>query len=160
MASWAEFEASAPEMAAAGRALLFRSGDSDGLLTTVAGEGLPRTHPVNVRIVDGRVLTFVQAASAKARDLMSDGRYALHAHQDPQRPDEFLLRGRGTLVTDPDARARAVASWPFRPGDAYPLVELDIEHALLGARADADAWPPQYSSWRSARDLLHPPAHR
>ncbi len=114
---------------------LFRSGSGEGLLTTVAGDGLPRTHPVNVGIVEGRLLTFVQGASAKARDLATDGRYSLHAHLDPDRPDEFLLRGRGTVITDAAIRAKAVASWPFNPADSYPLVELDIEHALFGDRS-------------------------
>jgi hypothetical protein len=41
-----------------------------------------------------------------------------------------------------------VGSWPFTPDDSYPLVELDIEHALFGDRADPDAWPPVYTSWR------------
>jgi hypothetical protein len=151
MASWAEFQAAAPEMAAAGERALFRSGSGDGLLTTIAGDGLPRTHPVNVGIVDGRLLTFVQGASAKARDLATDGRYALHAHLDPERPHEFLLRGRGTVITDAATRARAAATWPFNPRDSYPLVELDIEHALFGDRASADAWPPVYTSWRPTR---------
>ena len=150
MASWSEFQAAAPDMAAAGEATLFRSGSGDGLLTTVAGDDLPRTHPVNVGIVGGRLMTFVQGKSAKARDLMTDGRYALHAHLDPERPHEFLLRGRGTVLTDPTVRAKAAASWPFKPADSYPLVELDIEHALFGDRADADSWPPVYTSWRPA----------
>ena len=151
MASWSEFQAAVPEMAAVGEEVLFRSGSGDGLLTTVAGDDLPRTHPVNVGIVDGRLMTFVQGASAKARDLTTDGRYALHAHLDPNRPHEFLLRGRGTVITDASVRAQAAGSWPFTPDDSYPLVELDIEHALFGDRAEADAWPPVYTSWRPAR---------
>ena len=151
MANWREFLTARPEMAAAGEEALFRSGSGDGLLTTIAGDGLPRTHPVNIGIVDGRLLTFVQGASAKARDLVTDGRYALHAHVDPERPQEFLLRGRGTVITDANTRATAAASWPFTPDDSYPLVELDIEHALFGDRADADAWPPVYTSWRPTR---------
>ncbi|MGH2407791.1 MAG: pyridoxamine 5'-phosphate oxidase family protein [Candidatus Limnocylindrales bacterium] len=138
-------------MAQRGRELLFRSGSGEGLFTTIAGAGLPRTHPVNVGIVDGRLLVFVQGGSAKARDLVADGRYALHAHQDPAVPHEFLLRGRATLVTDKARRARAAASWPFTPGDDYPLFELRIEHALFGERGDADAWPPIYTSWHADR---------
>src|SRR5512143_467575 len=119
MASWSEFEASDPDMAARGRALLFRSGAGEGFLTTIRGAGLPRTHPVNVGIVDGRLLTFVQGASAKARDLEADGRYSLHAHQDPAEPHEFLLRGRAIVVADAASRARAAETWPFTPSDDY-----------------------------------------
>ena len=93
-ATWSDYAASAPEQAAAGRALLERSGIGEGLLATVRADGPPRIHPVHVRIVGGRLLTFVIAGSAKAGDLGADGRYALHAHQDPAVPHEFLARGR------------------------------------------------------------------
>ena len=148
MASWSEFEASAPEIAERGRALLFRTGSGEGFLTTVSGDNLPRTHPVNVGIVDGRLMTFVQRASAKARDLETDGRYALHAHQDPAEPHEFLLRGRATVLADTAPRARAAETWPFTVNDEYTLLELGIDHALFGERGDPDQWPPRYRSWR------------
>ena len=148
MATWSEFETSAPDMAERGRALLFRTGSGEGFLTTVRGDNLPRTHPVNIGIVDGRLMTFVQRGSAKARDLESDGRYALHAHQDPAVPHEFLVRGRANVVADPGSRARAAGSWPFTATDDYALFELDIEHALFGERGDPDQWPPRYASWR------------
>jgi hypothetical protein len=151
MASWAEFEQEAPEIAAAGRAALFRGGTSEVFLTTVPGAGLPRMHVVNVGIVSGRLLVFVQGQSAKAKDLTTDGRYALHAFQDPAVPDEFLLRGRAVLIADSELRAQAVANWAFRPADDYPLFELAIAHAILGARPSADDWPPKYASWRAAK---------
>src|SRR5207244_7916384 len=116
----------------------FRSGTGEGFLSTVAGEGLPRTHPVNVGIVDGRLMTFVQAGSSKARDLSADGRYALHAHQDPAVPHEFQVRGRAEIVTDAATRARAVESWPFSANEEYILFELGIEHAVFGERADPE----------------------
>lgn len=150
MASWAEFRAAAPGTADRGWALIAKRGD-EGFLTTLRGAGLPRTHPVNVGVVDGRLLTFVQGGSAKARDFAEDGRFALHAHQDPAEPHEFLLRGRGRIIDDADLRARAVAVWPFTAGDSYPLVELDIEHALFGERGDPNDWPPRYTSWRPER---------
>jgi hypothetical protein len=149
MASWAEFDQESPEIAAIGRASLFRGGASEVFLTTVPGAGLPRMHVVNVGIVAGRLLVFVQGQSAKARDLTTDGRYALHAFQDPAEPHEFLLRGHAVLVAEDELRAQAVAGWPFRPADDYPLFELDIEHAILGARPSADDWPPKYTSWRA-----------
>jgi hypothetical protein len=148
MASWGEMEREAPEVAAGGRAALYRSGEGEGLLATVAGEGLPRIHPVNVGIVDGRLLVFVQAWSAKAKDLVADGRYALHAVQDPAEPHEFTVRGRARPVDDPALRAAAIGVWAFTPKDDYPLFELDIDHALFGDRPTADDWPPRYTSWR------------
>jgi hypothetical protein len=148
MASWNEFAAGAPAMAEAGGSALEHGGEWDAFLTTVAGDDLPRTHPINVGIAEGRLLAFTQANSAKTKDLRADGRYALHAFQDPARPHEFLVRGHVRQVTDPALRAAAVADWPFSPGDDYPLWELDIEHALFGERGDPNAWPPRYTSWR------------
>jgi hypothetical protein len=97
-------------------------------------------------------VTVVLAGSAKAADLLVDGRYALHNHQDPAVPHELLVRGRAILVTDPAERARLVRDWAFEvPADAHVL-DLRIEQALLGERADPDAWPPVYRSVRpSAR---------
>lgn len=135
-------------MAARGHAALYRSGAGEGLLATVAGDGLPRIHPVNVGIVDGRLLVFVQDWSAKTKDLQADGRYALHAMQDPSEPHEFVVRGRARLVDDPDVRGRAIDVWPFTPGADYPLFELDIAHALFRPRATPHDWSEKYVSWR------------
>ena len=148
--SWAALEAAEPDLAARGRALLERSGHGTGLLATVRGDLPPRIHPMSVEIVEGHLLTVVLGDSAKARDLQADGRYALHTHQDPARPDEFQVRGRARVVTDPAFRARAAATWPFEVGDEDLVVELRIEHALLGERPGPDAWPPAYRSWRAA----------
>ena len=148
MASWNDFAAAEPEMAEKGRALLYQRGDGEGFLATVAPNGTPRIHPLNAGVVDGRLLVFVQDFSAKARDLAANPHYALHAHQDPEHPGEFLVRGETRLVTDHDVRGSAAGQWFFTVKDDYPLYELQIAHALLGER-EADEWPPRYRSWRS-----------
>jgi hypothetical protein len=150
--TWAAFAAASPVIAGRGRALLERSGIGEGLLATVRGDAPPRIHPVHVRIVDGRLLTFVIVGSAKARDLARDGRYALHAHQDPAAPHEFQVRGRALAVTDASTRAAAAREWSFEVDDGYVLYELSIDHAVLGDRPSADDWPPVYTSWRPTRD--------
>jgi dipeptidyl aminopeptidase/acylaminoacyl peptidase len=147
MATWTEFEEAVPDLAAAGRRLIYRNGDGEGLLVTVRGNETPRAHPVNVGVVDGHLYTFVQAGSSKRRDLDEDGRYALHTHMDPQAPHEFLLRGRARPAQDHTLRARIAADWFFKVNDSYPLYELLIEQALLGERPTADDWPPIYSRW-------------
>jgi len=149
MEGWDAFARADPEMAERGKALLYQRGDGAGFLTTVAANGTPRIHPLNVGVSDGRLLVFVQGHSAKARDLDANPHYALHAHQDPALPHEFMVRGQARLVTDPTTRGAAAAGWFFSVSDSYPLYELLIEHALLGERASADDWPPRYRSWRS-----------
>ena len=150
MKSWEAFARAEPDLAARGRELLYQRGDGEAFLTTVAPNGTPRIHPLNVGVRDGRLLVFVQAHSAKARDLESNQHYALHAHQDAEHPHEFMVRGQARLVTDPALRAAAAADWFYTVSEAYPLYELLIEHALLGERETASDWPPRYRSWRSA----------
>jgi hypothetical protein len=148
MASWNDFAAAAPEIAAEGRRLIYARGDGAALLATVHGDDLPRIHPVNVAIVDGRLHAFIIARSPKRLDLETDGRYAMHTHQDPAAPSEVMLRGHARLVTDPRERAAVAAGWAFEVDDDYSLFEFDIEIALLGARPTADDWPPRYQSWK------------
>ncbi len=85
--------------------------------------------------------------SAKLDDLVSDGRYALHAHLDPDVPNEFLVRGRAREVTDESFRATAVAGWSFSPDESYRLFAFGIESAVIGRRDSANDWPPRYERW-------------
>src|SRR5215211_7406753 len=136
----------ARELAEIGRAVLVRDGIRQELLATVRGAEPPRIHPVYADIVDGRLYTFL-LRSAKRADLEEGGRYALHAHQDPSVPTEFMVRGRARRVDDPTLRAAAAAAWSFEIDDSYTLFELSIESALVGLRDSADEWPPRYRSW-------------
>ena len=146
MATWAELEAAAPELAAEGRRLIYRGDAGEMLLATVRGDEPPRIHPINVGIVDGRLYAFI-LRSAKRTDLERDARYALHTHQDPAAPSEFAVRGRASVVTSEHARSAAAAAWPFEVDDTYTLFEFSVVTALLGVRDTPDDWPPRYSSW-------------
>ena len=149
MVAWDDFATAAPELAARGRRLFEKRGDGEALLATVRGDNPPRIHPVNVAIVGGRLLAFVIVGSAKVADLAADGRYALHAHQDPAEPHEFQVRGRAREITDAATRAAVAGAWAFEVDDGYRLFEFGIEHAVFGERASADDWPPVYTSWRA-----------
>jgi hypothetical protein len=146
---WDAFAASAPELAEAGLALLDRTGSGRGLLATVRADAPPRINPVSLGIVEGRLLVFVIIGSAKDRDLLEDGRYALHAQWDPAVPHEFLVRGHVREVDDGAIRDAAIAVWPFEADDSYRLYELLVDSTLLGERASDEVWPPVYRSWRA-----------
>jgi hypothetical protein len=149
MSDWSEFEAAAPEIAAAGRRLLYRTATGEALLATIRGaDPPPRIHPIYVAILEGRLVAFI-LRSPKATDLAEDSRYALHAHQDPDAPHEWQVRGRARPIDDEATRARFAAAWYFEVDDDYRLFEFLMEHAILGERASPDDWPPRYSSWRS-----------
>jgi Pyridoxamine 5'-phosphate oxidase len=150
MVAWSEFAAADPKLAGKGRDLFERSGRGSALLATVRGSASPRIHPISIAIVDGRLLAFLIVGSAKVADLAADGRFALHSHQDPTEPHEFLVRGRARQVAEDEIRAGAAAVWPFEVDESYGLFEFSIDHALIGERADPDAWPPRYTSWRAA----------
>jgi hypothetical protein len=154
MATWSEFEAAEPRLAAEGRQLLRRGAAGEAMLATVRRDDAPRLHPVNVEIVDGGLYAFI-LRSAKLTDLAQDGRYALHCYPDPDAPSEFMVRGKAVEVEAHEVRAAVAAAWSFEVDDTYRLYAFDIEQAVLGARLDADDWPPRYSRW-SAADRAKP----
>ena len=143
-ASWADFAAASPKLATAGAGHLDRANGA-ALLATVTAGAPPRIHPVTVGIVDGGLFVFL-LDSAKRRDLVGDGRYALHAHQDQAAPDEFSIRGHARLVPAGALRERVATGWFFEVDDTYWLFELRIRTAILGERGP-DEWPPRYTRW-------------
>jgi hypothetical protein len=157
VASWAELEAAAPEIAREGRRLLYARGDGEAFLVTVGGDAPPRIHPINIGIVEiaggggaagvarDELVAFINNSPKKA-DLEQDGRYAVHTHQDPAAPDEFSVRGRVRVIRDPAEWQRVGSHWFFEPQPGYLLVAFDIDAAVLGLRR-ADEWPPRYQHW-------------
>ena len=146
--SWAAFAAAEPDLAATARRLFRRGSLDEGLLATVRGDALPRINPVIVGFVGDRLVTVALDKSAKLRELRDDGRFALHAHQDPAVPNEVVIRGRALELTG-DERAEAIAGWAFDVAEADGVFDLRPAQVTLGERADADAWPPVYQSWRA-----------
>lgn len=134
MATWAELEEAAPDLARFGLERLRQHGVGLGFLSTVRHhDGGPRVHPVCPILTDGRLYVSV-ATRPKTLDLRADPRYMLHAF--PGREDaEFSIRGRAREVTDPDERERVIEAIDFAAYDpSHPIFELDIE------RADSTTW--------------------
>jgi hypothetical protein len=154
MATWNEFEQSSPEMAAAGRKLLYQFGVPLGYLATVRPDGGPRLHPICPVQTEGQLYILI-IPSPKRRDLLRDGRFALHTFPAVDRDDEFYVTGRAIHRDDPAlaARVRAafIATGGHSTGDEI-LFALDIEHVLLATykkRGEPDAFPPHYSKWHA-----------
>jgi hypothetical protein len=129
MATWAQFETEAPELAAAGKRVFRHGGIGLGYLATVTHDGRPRLAPVCPIITAGNLYLSVGAPTPKRRDLADDGRYVLHAPLGPS-DEEFQVSGHASLVTDPQERQSVHAAITFTFAKEDPIFVLHIEHCL------------------------------
>jgi hypothetical protein len=129
MATWDEFVAEAPELAAFA---VERFNSGVAYLATVREDGSPRVHPITPIIGNGRIFVFMEPTSPKGRDLRRDGRYALHSLVTDQAGSagECILRGLAVPVDDQETRRRAVEAASYTPADRYVLFELGIDGAI------------------------------
>jgi hypothetical protein len=149
VATWADFEAAMPDMAAHGQRLIYQYGPGLGFLATIRNDGAPRLHPMCPMIVDGGLWAMIGPHGPKCADLRRDGRYAMHAPTPEEVDDEFLVMGRAIETAD---RARwdtvaGAANWPVNPDEV--LFELHIDRAMLALYTHRGQWPPAYTKWRA-----------
>lgn len=76
MASWAEFEAAQPEFARRARKLLTTR--KHLTMATLRRDGSPRISGTEVQFEDGELWIGSMAGALKAKDLLRDGRVAIH----------------------------------------------------------------------------------
>src|SRR6478672_8207450 len=110
MASWGQFAAAEPDMAAVGRKLFWQYGLGLAFIATVAADGSPRLHPITIAQTDDDIYAFI-VPGPKQRDLERDGRYVLHALQSDNSDDEFMVAGKAHFANSPDERATALAGY-------------------------------------------------
>jgi len=151
MATWGEFAASAPELAAAGRRLIYQYGPGTGYLATVRPDGGPRLHPVCPVVTADGLWVFV-VPSPKGADLERDGRYALHALLPEEVEEEFYVTGRARRVDDPAARQRVAVAYHAPVPDDHALFALDVKRVLHAAYRFRGDWPPVYTRWPEPRE--------
>jgi hypothetical protein len=134
MASWAEIEAAAPELAARARALL--DAHVNKTLATLRRDGAPRISGSEILFHDGELWFGSMAGALKARDLQRDPRFALHSGSDdpPAWAGDAKLAGRAVEEADPARRAAVFAS---RTPEAGEPEDPDFSDAHL-FRADVD----------------------
>ena len=141
MASWAEFEAEAPELAARARELL--DAHTHKTLATLRKDGSPRISGIEVEFADGEVYLGMMPASRKLEDLRRDPRLALHSPtEDPPEghpggwPGEAKLSGRAVPVDTPDPPAQGAR---FR----VEISDVVLTHLNdAGDRLVVDSWQP------------------
>jgi len=151
MVTWREFETEAPDMAEAGKKLLYQYGVGLGFLATLRKDGAPRLHPICPTVVDGRLYALI-GPTPKRADLKRDGRYALHTFPAAEVDDEFLVMGRAKFIDDPaiadkvrtDLTSRGMKS----TNDEIPF-EFGIERVMHAKYPGGHGtWPPKYSIWK------------
>jgi hypothetical protein len=151
MKRWSEFAAERPELATAGRALIYQFKVGLGYLATVRKDGGPRVHPVCPVIAGGGLYLFIGNHSPKRDDLLRDGRFALHTFPCPDVDDEFYVAGRSMRIDDPQVREVVydtyTATGAFTSDDT--LFELLLERALHAKYGPRPSWPPVYLKWRA-----------
>jgi hypothetical protein len=103
VASWAEFEAEVPELAARVRERLDAHGHKT--IATIRRDGSPRISGTETEFSDGELWIGSMLDALKARDLQRDPRFALHsASEDPDVwSGDAKLAGVAEEVSAPDA---------------------------------------------------------
>ena len=147
MATWGDFEAAHPTLAAFGAD---RLNHRPAYLATVRSDGRPRVHPVTPIIGGGHLFLFMEPTSPKGRDMRERGWYALHNGV----PDtagtggEFYLSGIATFVGDDLLRNIAIQSASYSPIDRYILFELFVNEARCNGYGDVTL--PSPPRWRAS----------
>jgi hypothetical protein len=150
MASWGAFAAQNPSLADRGLALLYQYGPGLGYLATVRADGGPRVHPVCPFVAGEHLSVFVVSHSPKCRDLLRDGRVAIHTFSAEDRDDEFCVTGTAHLVDDPAERAAALGAYHDPTvGEDHLLFRIDLDTAMYAAYEHRGQWPPAYTVWRA-----------
>ena len=159
MKRWSELTAEQPELADAGRALIYQYKVGLGYLATLRKDGAPRVHPVCPVIAHGGLYVFIGNQSPKLRDLLRDGRFALHAFPRADVDDEFTVSGRASRIDD--AAVRAVVYEAYTATGAFTsndtLFELWLERALHAKYGPRPSWPPVYTRWSSRQQAVEKP---
>jgi hypothetical protein len=148
MATWEEFEAGAPEIAAAGRRLF--SEHQVAYLATVSAGGRPRLHPFCPAVAGGHLWAFVMAESPKRRDIDTNGQFAIHAVLGLE-DEEFFVAGHVRRQLDAASRELALAAMPYADADErHLLYEFRPERALWTTWEDFQqpGMRPVHRTWR------------
>lgn len=156
MATWRDLTEQRPDLAEAGRELLYQFGVGLGFLATIRPDAGPRLHPMCPILHEDRLLAFI-VPSPKLEDLRRDGRYALHCFPPADNEDAFYVSGRARVLDDAELRAAVAQRFVEErtavgvppPEDDHELVELDIDNVLLTRTTGHGDNDPQHTVWKA-----------
>jgi hypothetical protein len=148
---WGVFADEAPNVAEAGRTLLYQHGTGLAYLATLRADGAPRLHPVCPVVCEGGLYVFIGNHSPKLRDLQRDGRFSLHTFPCVDVDDEFMVSGTAVDAESFGVRdavyAAYIATGATTSNDT--LFELLVDRAMHAKYEGRPSWPPDYRRWRA-----------
>ena len=156
MLTWAQFAEERPDLADAGRQLLYQFGVGLAFLATTRSDGAPRVHPMCPLLAEDGLYAFI-VPSPKRNDLHRDGRYAMHSFPADENEDAFSITGSAAQVTDP-ALAEALAhryleerEMSEQPADfaAWEPFEFSIASCLLTRTTGHGDPAPKHTTWHA-----------
>jgi hypothetical protein len=144
MATWAEFEAEAPELAA--RARGFLDAHTHKTLATLRKDGSPRISGTECEIEDGQLQFGAMWRGVKALDLLRDPRFALHSGSDdpPGWAGDAKLAGTVTETVVPSQEH----------GGQYHRFRCDITEVVV-VGLNAERTKMTIDSWHEGRGVDH-----
>ena len=149
---WHQFSALRPDLADAGKQLLYQYGVGLAFLGTVRADGGPRLHPF-CPVIDDGLYAFI-VPSPKRDDLHRDGRYALHSFPADENEDAFMIAGTVSLTEDGAVRDRLEARYRRERSqsatiamDDQDLFEFLIERCLLTRTTGHGDSSPRHVVW-------------
>jgi hypothetical protein len=155
LARWGTFATQQPDMADAGRTLLYQFGVGLAFLGTVRADGGPRIHPFCPLLEGDGIYAFL-IPSPKRDDLRRDGRYAMHSFPTDADEDAFYVAGTARADADERLRDRLAARFAAeRPHlDAIDLGEHEvfeflIERCLLTRTSGHGDASPRHEVWHA-----------
>lgn len=164
MATWADLVQTRPDLASAGKLLLYQFGVGLAFLGTVSADGRPRLHPVCPLLTESELFAFI-VPSPKQNDLRRDGRCAMHSFPTPDNEDAFYLSGHAYLVADSSTRqdlSRQFVEERAQFGVAHPadvdaLFRFDLSSCLLTRTTGHGDPAPTHVVWHARRSGVDDP---
>ena len=163
MASWAEFESEAPELA--GRVKRYFDAHGHKTVATLRRGGSPRICGTELMSYDGQLWLAGMLGALRFADLRRDPRFALHSGSDgpelwrskPERVGDAKVAGTALEVTDHDviaavaaaASAEAPPEEQAEPG-SFELFRLDLTEAVVVRIGDGHLL---VESWHEGRGV-------
>ena len=145
MVTWKQFSEEVPALATAVEARF--KAHKHHVLATLRKDGSPRVSGTEVEMLDGRLVLGSMFGALKAKDLIRDGRYALHSNpgEHTMEGGDAKIAGTAREVTGEEFET-VLASYTYEVPKPLHLFALDIDEVVHTTVDDehmyVDLWKP------------------